>query len=292
MIFLTGAIVNNQIIRKMQQNITILEGYSDREKGAYLGALASIATADRQATEEELEYIEALADAAQISDEQKQLIMGAASTEINDDDLIRCLDVLKSSDLRFSLVSDAIAFAETDENYSEEEQQNVKRIAEYLGVNQQQVSLLDQFTKQAVKEVPAQANKITNNERSPESFLDSLGFGDKLKNAGINTNGLLKGALAIIGPLVLMKMMRGRSMNRNAGLGGMFGSPGSGGGGGLGDMLGGGGMMGGGGLLGGLLGGGGGGLLGGLLGGGGSSRGFGGARGLLGRIFGRQNSGW
>ena len=38
---------------------TILSGYSDMEKGAYLGAIASISTADRSASEEELEYINA-----------------------------------------------------------------------------------------------------------------------------------------------------------------------------------------------------------------------------------------
>lgn len=29
------------------ETTTVLEGYSDQEKGAYLGAMASIATADR-----------------------------------------------------------------------------------------------------------------------------------------------------------------------------------------------------------------------------------------------------
>ncbi len=53
----------------------ILEGHSDIEKGAYLGAIASIATADRQATKEEEEYIEALCDAANISPTQKEAVL-------------------------------------------------------------------------------------------------------------------------------------------------------------------------------------------------------------------------
>lgn len=52
----------------MSEPTTVLEGYSDEEKGAYLGAIASIATADRQASPEEIEYITALCDAAAISD--------------------------------------------------------------------------------------------------------------------------------------------------------------------------------------------------------------------------------
>jgi uncharacterized tellurite resistance protein B-like protein len=244
---------------------TILEGYSDMEKGAYLGALASIATADRSATEQELTYLQALSESANLSEDQNNLIRQAAVTEISDEDLRRCLDVLKTSDLRFSLVSDLIAFAQSDQAYSEEEKQKVQQIAQYLGVNQEQFSVLDQFTKKAVKEAPNHAEALQAEQTTPSNFLDSLGFGDKLKSAGINSNSLLKGALGIIGPIVLAKMLSGR---RGSSGGGMFGG-------------------GGGGLLGGLLGGG---LLSGLLGGGG--RGLGNAGGMFGRMFGGGRSGW
>jgi hypothetical protein len=146
-------------------------------------------------------------------------------------------------------------------------------MAQYLGVNQEQFSLLDQFTKKAVQEAPKQAEALESQQTTPSGFLDSLGFGDKLKGAGINSDSLMKGALGIIGPIVLMKMLSGRRRGGGGFGGGMFG--------------GGGGLMGGG-LLGGLLGGGGG-LLGGLLGGG---RGFGGAGGMLGRILGGGRRGW
>ena len=115
-----------------------------------------------------------------------------------DEDLKRCLDVLKTSELRFSLVSDVIAFAEADKSYSEEEKQTVKSIADYLGVNQQQLSLLDQFTKKAVQEAPKQAAALESDQTTPSNFLDSLGFGDKLKNAGINSNSLLNYNLCIV----------------------------------------------------------------------------------------------
>ncbi len=120
------------------------------EKGAYLAAIASISSADRSASEEELEYLEALSESANISEEQKNLIREAAK-EISGEDLNRCLDVLKGSDLRYSLVSDLIAFSEADQNYSDEEKQNVEKIATYLGVNKEQFSVLDQFTKKAAK---------------------------------------------------------------------------------------------------------------------------------------------
>jgi uncharacterized tellurite resistance protein B-like protein len=235
------------------ERTSILGEYSGIEKAAYLGAIASIATADRSASEEEKAYLDALCESASLSAEQTQLIIDAAETQMTDDDLKRCLDVLKTSDLRFSLVSDIIAFAQSDHNYSEEEKQNVEKIAQYLGVNRQQFSLLDQFTKKAVEEAPKHADAMQSEQTAPRNFLDSLGFGDKLKNAGINSNSLVKGALGIIGPIILAKMLSGRSRRGSGGfLGGLFA---------------------------------GGGLLGSLLGGG---RGFGSAGNLLGRILGRR----
>jgi uncharacterized tellurite resistance protein B-like protein len=270
----------------MEQKPTILQGYTDMEKGAYLGAIASIATADRSASDEELEYIEALSASADLSEEQEAIVKRAA-TEMTEEDLRKCLDVLKGSDLRFSLVSDMIAFSQADQNYSEEEKQTVKKVAEYLGVNQEQFSVLNDFTKKAVEEVPAHAEQLQAAEETPANFLGGLGFGDKLKSAGINSGALLKGALGILGPIILAQMFRG---GRRRG-GGMFGGGGTGGGGLLGGLLGGGlgGMLGGGGL-GGMLGGGrsassasrGGGGLFDILGGG---RGFGSAGGLLGKIL-------
>jgi uncharacterized tellurite resistance protein B-like protein len=257
----------------MTTQTTILSGYSDREKGAYLGAIASLSTADRSASEEELDYIDALIESADISEEQASLIRHAATADVADSDLERFLEVLKTSDLRFSLVSDVIAFAQADNNYTDQEKAKVQEIASYLGVNQEQFSVLDQFTQKAVEEVPQHAEELETEKTTPANFLDSLGFGDKLKSAGINSSSLFKTALGVVGPILLAKMFTGRSGRNSMGGGGLLGGV-------LGSVLGSG-------MLGGLMGGkGSGGLLGGLLGGG---RGFGGAAGMLGRILGKRS---
>jgi uncharacterized tellurite resistance protein B-like protein len=237
----------------MEDNSRILEGHSDREKGAYLGAIASIATADREASQEELDHIAQLCDAADLSDTQKQSVIRAA-TEMSGEELTRCLDILKGSELRYSLVTDLMAFAKADNDYSEEEQENIHKIAEYLGVNQQQFSLLDQFAEKA-------ATNASPEEVTQPGFLSSLGLKDKMENAGISGNGLLKGLLGIAGPMILSGMLsRGLGGRRTGGMGG--------------GMLGGGSMLGGGGL----------GSLIGMLSGG---RGMGSTGGLLGRVLGR-----
>jgi uncharacterized tellurite resistance protein B-like protein len=209
----------------MENGTTILEGHSDLEKGAYLGAIASIATADRKASPEEMEHISQLCDAANLSQQQKEYVLRAA-TELTGDDLKRCLDVLKNSDLKYSLVTDLIAFAKADNDYSEEEEQNVHKISEYLGLDQKQFSLLDQFADKAAT-TGAQPEEI-----AQPSFLSSIGLKDKMQNAGINTGSLFKGLLTVAGPMLLAGMLSG-GLSRNRG-GGFFG----GGGGGLGSMIG------------------------------------------------------
>ena len=216
----------------MEQTEKLLKDYSDVEKGSYLGAIASIATADRTASEEELDYIMALADSAGLSEQQKNAVERAA-TELSGEELKRCLDNLKSSDLRFSLVTDLIAFAESDKNYTPEEKANIEKIAQYLNINKQQFSLLDQFVQKT-----AETNAAPE-EMQQQGFLGSLGLEDKFKNSGINFGSLTKGLLGIAGPMILGSLVsRGlRGRGGGGGLGGMLS-------GGLGGMLGGGGGLG------------------------------------------------
>ena len=240
----------------MQQTEKLLKDYSDIEKGSYLGAIASIATADRSASEEEIEYIQALADSAELSPEQKEAVQRAA-TELTGEELKSCLDNLKQSELRFSLITDLIAFAESDKNYTPEEKANIEKIASYLNINQQQFSLLNQFVHKTVE------TKAEPEQMQQQGFLGSLGLEDKFKNSGINFGSLTKGLIGIAGPMIL-----GSLLSR-----GVRGRGGGGLGGGLGGMLTGG--------LGGMFGGGGIGSLTSMLNGG---RGIGSAGGLLSRI--------
>ena len=187
----------------METNEKLLKDYTDREKGAYLGAIASIATADRAASEDELDYITELADSADISDDQKQAVIRAA-TELSGEELTRCLDILKTSDLRFSLITDLMNFAKSDAEYSEEEQKNVEKIAGYLNINREQFSLLDQFVDKTAE------SEVEPEEVSKPGFLSSLGLEDKFKKAGIDWKTVGKGLLTVAGPMILANMLTGR----------------------------------------------------------------------------------
>jgi len=225
------------------------------EKGAYLGAIASIATADHTASAEEIEYLMALADSAGLSDQQKQVVERAA-TELTGDELKRCLDILKNSELRFSLMADLISFAKADQNYSDTEKANIEKMAEYLGINREQFSLLNEFTNQTVDK------QLDPETMQQQGFLSSLGLdglNQKLGKAGINMGSLTKGLLGIAGPMILASLMN-RGMRGRRGFGGFgggfspFGGGGMGGFGSLINMLNGGrGISGPGGLLGRIL---------------------------------------
>jgi uncharacterized tellurite resistance protein B-like protein len=197
----------------MEQSENILTGYSDQEKGAYLGAIASIATVDRSATEEEVEHLRALAQAADLSPEQEAAVVRAAQ-ELSADELRNCLDILKKSKLKFSLIADVITFAKVDKTYTPEEKANIQKIADYQFVNKATDSKAD----------PAEVRK--------PGFFESLGLKDKFENAGMNVNSLSKGLLGMLGPLVLGGML-GRGLGRRTGRQGFgqYGMPASRGGG-------------------------------------------------------------
>lgn len=254
-----------------QEQTTLLKDYSLEEKGAYLGALATMASADGNASEEELEFLRLMGEASELPDNVQQEVVQVAQNP-SQISLQRCLDVLKKSQLRFSFITDIISFAKADGQYSPEEEQRIKEMAEYLGVDQKQFSLLDQFVNKA-DEAQQKGEDPTS-----QSFLNKSGFGDMFEKAGISPQ-MVKGMLGILAPIVIARMMSGGGRRRGM-MGGM-------GGGLLGGLLGGG-MMGGGmgrggglgsmiSILGGLNGrrgygsmrsGGLGGLLGGILGGG------------------------
>ena len=252
----------------MESQEKLLRDYSDSEKGAYIAAIASIATADRTAGEDELEFLETLADAAELSQEQKMNIKNAALDD-SGKDLKGHLEVLKTSELKYSLLTDLVAFAEADQEYSPEERANVERIAWFLDINPEQFSTINQFVQKA---------SIAGADETQQQGL--FGLEEKFQKSGLNIGSITKGLLGIAGPMILASLVSRGGGRSGGGLGGMLGGMlGGGGSGGLGGMLGGGGSGG----LGGMLGSGGLGSIIGMLNGG---RGMKSTGGLLGKVLG------
>ncbi len=200
----------------------ILAGSSAAEKTAYLTAIASIAAADNSASETELSYLSGLADHAGLSASEKAIVLRAA-LDTTGSTLKAALDVLKSNELRFSLVADLIAFAESDNNLASEEKEQIATVAQYLGINAEQLQALSEYVGQSAQQ-PAEVFASTGS-LGGNGLLDSLGIGDKLKSSGINAGGLAKGLLSFVGPMIIGNLVS-KGLNKggatsNAGLGGL-----------------------------------------------------------------------
>ncbi|WP_046246371.1 TerB family tellurite resistance protein [Hymenobacter terrenus] len=260
----------------------LLQNYSEAEKTAYLSAIASLATADRQASGTETEFLQALTQQAGLSGGATQQVLAAAQDATNQS-IQQSLDVLKNSDLRFSLVTDLISFARADGSYANDEEAMIGKMAQYLGINPEQ--------KQALETVVDQAASVPHDPQDPakQGFFSSIG--DKLSNVGIPKSALMTGLLGVVAPMVISRVMSGGQHQQG------YGNQG-GGSGSLGGLLGGAAHSGLGGMLGGLLGGG---MLSGLLGGNSGSNvpqqgsgigsgGLGSMMSILGGLGGRPNS--
>lgn len=234
-------------------NTQLLQNYSEDEKTAYLSAIASLATADRQASPAEGQFLQALCQQAGLSAAATQQVAAAAQNASNEG-IQQSLDVLKGSDLRYSLVTDLISFSRADGAYSNDEEAMVNKMSQYLGINQEQQHTLETVVDQAAN-VPHDPQ-----DPAKEGFFSSIG--DKLSNVGIPKGALMAGLLGVVAPMVLSKVMGGGNSTANAGYGNQadYGDQSSSGGlggllsSGMGGLLGGAAQSGMGGLLGGLLG--------------------------------------
>ncbi|MBW3130455.1 TerB family tellurite resistance protein [Hymenobacter profundi] len=225
-------------------NSQLLQNYSEPEKVAYLGAIASLSSADREASAAEQNFLHQLTKAAGLSDAGTQQVLSAAKDSTNQS-VQQNLDALRGSDLRFSLITDLISFARADGSYTNDEEIMINKIAAYLQVNAGQQQVLEQVVDQA-EQVPHDANDPTK-----QSFLG--GLSDKLSSVGIPKGALLSGLLGVVAPMILSKVMNrntGAATNSSDTVGGLMNSNTSGSG--FGDILGG--LMGGS-LLGNVLGG-------------------------------------
>ncbi len=197
--------------------------YPAAQRAAYLGAIASLLTADQQASPAEGEFLSHLAQATGLSQQDAQHVVDAA-LDPNNSSLTEDLTTLKSSDLRFALVQDLISFAQSDGQYSDAEQERIGQMAQFLGVSEEQFDALHQYQ---------QAAADGQNVNDPR-FLQQSGIGSLFSQLGLpKGGGMLSGILAVAGPMILQKVLASQGGGR-PGMGAAAGSQG----GGLMDILG------------------------------------------------------
>lgn len=178
-----------------------LKDYPEEEKAAYLAAVASMATPEDQASDEEVEFLTELCEDAELSEQHQQEVINEAKNPANDG-FERYLSFLKGSDLKYSFVVDVISFAKADGHYSAEEKERILQMAEKLGISREQYEALYEYVDKA--------EKAQDEDASEEGFLQKTGLQQKFNNLNIPVRGLLTG---LVGSM-LMKGVMGRRHRR------------------------------------------------------------------------------
>lgn len=146
-----------------------------------------------------------------------------AAKDSSNSALLNQLDVLKHSNLRFSLIADIIGFARSDGKYTLDEEDRINRVCDYLGITEEQSNVLSHVVEKSNALVTAP------DEATDEGFFEKNGFMEMLSNARIPIDSIVKGLLGLATPFILSKMVNRRAQS---------GSPAAGGlGGGLGGTL-------------------------------------------------------
>jgi tellurite resistance protein len=183
-----------------------LKDYPEQEKKAYLAAVASMATPEDTASDEEVAFLEDLCEDAELTEQDKQEVINEAKSPTNNG-FESYLGLLKNSELKYSFVVDVISFAKADGYYSEEEKERILLMTNKLGISREQYDALHEYVDKAESTQDEDASQV--------GFLEKTGLKQKLENSNIPIKGLLTG---LVGSM-LMKGAMGR--NRR---GGMLGS--------------------------------------------------------------------
>lgn len=191
----------------------LLTVYDTEEKEAYIGIIASIATADRVATEDELEYLAALSEASGVD----AAVAEAAAKDSSNTQLLQHLEKLKRSNLRFSLIADIISFARSDGKYTIDEEERIKSICGYLGITEEQSNVLSNVVEKS------NALVTTREEATDQGFFEKNGFTEMLNKANIPIDSIVKGLLGLAAPFILSKMVNRRSLSGTPVAGGLGG---------------------------------------------------------------------
>lgn len=187
-----------------------LKDYPEQEKKAYLAAVASMATPEDQASEEEIDFLTDLCEDAQLSEQDKQEVIREAKSPTNDG-FQTYLSSLKNSELKYSFIVDVISFAKADGHYSDEEKERIVSMANKIGVSREQYDVLFEYVDKA--------DHAQNEDVSEEGFLEKTGLKQKLESRNIPIKGLLTG---LVGSM-LMKGVMGKRHRRGGLLSSLLG---------------------------------------------------------------------
>ncbi|TAF65310.1 MAG: TerB family tellurite resistance protein [Cytophagales bacterium] len=163
--------------------------YDENTRTAYLVTLASIATADKQNTAEEVAFIEQMTIAAGLSEGNRAIVtkavQDASSVNLNNN-----LNTLKGSDLKFAMVADILNLAYADKNLDAKETEQIKQVNVILGINDDQLKALQEYVNKANQAAASNAGNVeldSNGQPKNQTtnFLETSGLSAMFTQMGI-----------------------------------------------------------------------------------------------------------
>lgn len=123
-----------------------LASYPEDEREAYLGLVASLAGVDGEVSDQEIGKLRELCKRAKLGSQALGEVIGVAEDPTSAP-LGEYVERLKTSELRFSLITDLYALAASDSSVSEQEKREIADMAEVLGVENEQREAIQGFTE-------------------------------------------------------------------------------------------------------------------------------------------------
>ena len=165
---------------------------------SYLVVVATAATADRQNTPEEIAFVEQMALAANLSEENRALVTSAVQNA-SQIDVASHIAKFKDNDLKFSLVTDLLNLSYSDGKLSDSEVAEIHKVTAALGVSNEQFDALKQYVEASNQEASKEGgNTLITAEGQPKeqtgNFLDKIGLSGIFKSLGIPTTNFASGA--------------------------------------------------------------------------------------------------
>lgn len=115
------------------------------ERVDYMMIVASMAGADVMLDQHELDRLRELCDELELPQKETEEILAASHRPTAS--IERHLDALKSSALRFKLLSDCVSLAYADDDYGKEEKSEVDALAKSLDVTAEQLTAIEELVK-------------------------------------------------------------------------------------------------------------------------------------------------
>lgn len=169
------------------------------ERIDYLTVIASMVGADVVLDPPEIEQIRALCRALEIPDEDAKKILETAQLPTRS--IVRHVENLRESNLRFTLLTDCIALAYADGDYAKGERKEIMDLAAELGVTGDQISALEEVYRSLhAKEIQEHRREHHGASAIAARLAAAgipLGVGGGISAVGLSAAGIATGGTAV-----------------------------------------------------------------------------------------------